>query len=288
MTDLPKITLITPSYNQGDFLARTLMSVLDQNYPNLEFLVFDGGSTDNSVEIIREYADHLTHWESERDRGQSHAINKGFERASGDIIGWLNSDDTLLPGALQAVIETFAQHPEAGAVYGNFIYVDEDDHFMHRRHVFSRFSYNTLLHHDYLGQPAVFWRKEVLSEIGPLNEGLHYGMDWDFFLRMRRATKMVHVKQDLATFRLHKASKTSAEGDQRYKNDLHRIHQTNRVARFRNASLDRLYFRFLKIYSMFLRLWTVLRDNPIGYLRIYKHITGGHPIKGLFWRLRNF
>ncbi|NVO00781.1 MAG: glycosyltransferase, partial [Geobacteraceae bacterium] len=126
MTAPPKITIVTPSYNQGRFLEKTILSVLDQGYPNLEYIVIDGGSTDESVEIIKKYADRLTYWVSEPDRGQSHAINKGFERATGEIFGWLNSDDWYHPGALQAVAEAFAANPDVGAVVGAGEMVDEE------------------------------------------------------------------------------------------------------------------------------------------------------------------
>src|SRR5512134_129792 len=122
----PKISIVTPSFNQGKYLERTIRSVIEQDYPNLEYIIIDGGSTDESVEIIRKYEKHLAYWVSEPDRGQSHAINKGFDRATGEIFGWLNSDDWYVPGALKAVAEAFAANPEAGAVVGAGEMVDEE------------------------------------------------------------------------------------------------------------------------------------------------------------------
>jgi glycosyltransferase involved in cell wall biosynthesis len=117
MTTYPKISIVTPSFNQGRFIEKTILSVIEQDYPNLEYIIIDGGSTDESVEVIKKYDQHLAYWVSEPDRGQSHAINKGFERATGEIFGWLNSDDWYHPGALKAVAEAFAANPEAGAEF---------------------------------------------------------------------------------------------------------------------------------------------------------------------------
>ena len=138
----------------------------------LEHIVMDGGSTDDSVSIIRRYASRLTYWASEPDRGQSDAINRGFRRCTGDIVTWLNSDDVLLPGALQEVVQAFAANPSAEAVYGDFVYIDGADRVLRKRRVFHEFRYETLLFHDYLGQPAVFYRRGVLDKIGLLDESL--------------------------------------------------------------------------------------------------------------------
>jgi glycosyltransferase involved in cell wall biosynthesis len=122
----PLITIITPSYNQSRYLEETIRSVLGQDYPAIEYFIIDGGSTDSSVEIIRSYESQISGWVSEKDRGQAEAINKGFQRASGEYIAWLNSDDTYQPGAIRAAIETFQKHPEAGIVYGNVLSIDEN------------------------------------------------------------------------------------------------------------------------------------------------------------------
>ncbi len=288
MNDTPKITVITPSFNQGDFLERTIRSVIDQGYPNLEYLVFDGGSTDQSVEIIRKYEEDISFWTSEPDRGQSHAVNKGFERSTGEIIGWLNSDDTFLPDCFAKVVEAFRRHPDAGAVYGDFVYIDENDGVLRKRKLFKKFRYETLLFHDYLGQPAVFFRRDVLKKIGPLDESLKFAMDWDFFLRMKRATRMVHVDACLATYRIHSESKSSAEGSERYKADLVRIHRKNRIQVFRNRLLDNIYFRIYKVISLVQRLLTAIRDNPFHFFRVYRHITGGRYFRGIIWRFKYY
>ena len=122
----PKISIITPSYNQGEFLERTILSVIEQNYPNLEYIIIDGGSTDGSVDIIQKYADKLAYWISEKDNGQTHAINKGFKKATGEIVAWLNSDDELCEGALMAVASVFMEHDEADFVFGNQYSIDSN------------------------------------------------------------------------------------------------------------------------------------------------------------------
>lgn len=281
-----KISVVTPSFNQGAFLERTLVSVLDQQGVDLEYIVMDGGSTDGSVDIIKRYAPRLAYWASEPDRGQSDAINRGFERCTGDIVTWLNSDDVLLPGALAAVAQTFAANPSAEAVYGDFIYIDGDDEVLRKRRVFRKFKYETLLFHDYLGQPAVFYRRRVLDKVGLLDESLRYAMDWDFFLRMKRSCDMVHVRQYLAGYRLHEDAKTSQEGGGEYAKCLTTIFQRNKRQVFQNPLLNSIYLYGYKWVSRFLRLYTVLRDNPLDFWKGYKRITGGRYVRGLLWRLK--
>jgi len=123
----PKISIVTPSYNQAEFLERTILSVLNQNYPNLEYIIIDGGSTDGSVEIIKKYEKYLSYWVSEKDRGQAHALNKGFEKATGDLVGWQNSDDIYLPGAFRKVAEVYRNNPNYDVYFGNIYFIDEED-----------------------------------------------------------------------------------------------------------------------------------------------------------------
>lgn len=270
---LPKLSIITPSFNQGKFLEHTILSVLSQNYDNLEYMIIDGGSIDGSVEIIRKYEQYLSYWVSEPDRGQSHAINKGLKRAMGNIIGWLNSDDTYLLGCFKYVVEIFKKYPDAEIIYGNFFYINETAKIFRKRHVFRSFRYETLLFHNYLGQPAVFFRKNILDKVGYLDENLDYAMDWDFFLRMKRQCKMVHIDRFLATYRLHRASKTSREGETNYACDLEYIFNKNKVKKFRNTKLDTLYYAAYWACSKFQRLYDVLRDNPLDYLRLYLYLN---------------
>jgi len=273
--ELPLISVVTPSYNQARFLEDTLRSVVSQEYPRKEHIVLDGGSTDDSVEIIRRYAPHLRYWASEPDRGQAHAINKGLAMAQGDVLAWLNSDDTYLPGALATVGAIFGEHPEVDLVYGDFVYTDVAGRPMRRRHVFSSISYESLLYHDYLGQPAVFFRRSLYDKVGPLDEALYYCLDWDLFLRMWRVCRPRHVPVVLATYRLDSAAKSNAEDTARAIAMAHLVQQRNMNRRFSQDWLNRLW-HLAYFYSSFLvRAWAVLRDNPIDYLRTMARMFPG-------------
>ena len=277
----PTITIVTPSYNQGKFLKETLESVAAQQYPALEHIVIDGGSTDESVAIIQQHSGALAFWVSERDRGQSHAINKGFARATGDVLTWLNSDDTLLPGALAAVGAAFAAHPDVDLIYGNFVYTDPAGTPMRTRHVFASMTYEPLLYHDYLGQPAVFFRRSLLDRVGPVDESLHYCMDWDLFLRMWRVCRPRHLPQVLATYRLDQAAKSNAEESAAAVAAAHLVQQRNRNERFSTPWVNALWHRACFVTSFVVRLYAVLRDNPVDYART---ITAMFPGRRL-WKL---
>ncbi len=202
-----KISVITPSYNQGAYLEATLRSLLDQEYPDLELIVIDGGSTDQSVEIIRRYESALSHWESERDRGQSHALNKGFAHVHGDIWTWLNSDDLLEAGVLQRVADVFAQHPEVGVVYGDCVYVAQDGATIvapFRGEPYSRVRH---LAHRFIAQPSCFFRTSMVPPA--VREDLHYCMDYDLWLKLAaRGVKFHYVPEVFSRYRLHDESKS--------------------------------------------------------------------------------
>lgn len=206
----PKISIITPSYNQGSYLEETIQSVLSQNYPNLEFLILDGGSTDNSVEVIRKYEDKIDFWRSHKDGGQSEAIIEGFERATGDIIAWLNSDDMYEPGALHAVAEAFEKKKDAVFVYGDYYVIRQDKVRVLKRKVscdFNVMAYAYLM----IPQPSSFWKKDAYEKLGGLDPELHYVMDYDLFLKFAKkypAKSIVHLKKPLSAFRLHPQSKS--------------------------------------------------------------------------------
>jgi len=208
-SSLPRITVITPSYNQGPFLRQTICSVLSQDYPKLEYILIDGGSTDGSVEIIRSFADRIHYWVSEPDDGQSHAINKGFRRARGDIVCWLNSDDLFLPGALKRVGQAFARYRDAQVITGYTVRADS-----HLRLLFNYFvpvQKDWLARHGvlYFSQPSTFWKRGLFDELDFLDESLHLAMDVDLWLRFLSAkVKIVYLKQFLAVWRLHENCKS--------------------------------------------------------------------------------
>ena len=217
----PRVTVVTPSYNQGRYVEQTIRSVLLQGYPNLEYIVMDGGSTDESVEVIEKYAGHLAHWESEKDRGQSHAINKGFARSTGDVLCWLNSDDFFLPGTLRAVVETLFEGEGARAVVGHCVQVYADGRPPHRG--LGRFEGLERLLQFWKGyqmhQPSIFWRREVFERVGFLDEGLHMTMDFDYWVRVARHFEFKNIDRDLSCATYHEEAKTG-DGFARYLGEL--------------------------------------------------------------------
>jgi glycosyltransferase involved in cell wall biosynthesis len=211
MPDLPLVSIITPSYNQVRFIEATLRSVLEQDYPNIEYLVVDGASTDNSVEIIRKYAGKITWWVSEKDSGQSEAINKGLRRARGEFVGWLNSDDVYLPGAVSAAVAAFRSHPEAGLVYGDAQAIDADGkpfNVMHAR----QYTLADLLAFNIICQPAAFMRRSVLEQVDYLDPAYHLLMDNLLWMRMAQKAPIVYVPWTWAAARYHEQAKNRTRG----------------------------------------------------------------------------
>lgn len=208
----PTISLVTPSFQQGCFLARTLHSVLSQHYPALEYFVQDGGSTDETIEILRRYDGQLSGWTSEPDDGQGDAINRAFSRTAGELMGWLNSDDIQLPGALAYVAHYMATHPEVDVVYGNRILIDENDGQI-GLWVLPRHDDRALTLADFIPQETLFWRRSIWEAVGGrVDPAFGYALDWDLLLRFREAgATMVHLPRFLGAFRVHEEQKTSAQ-----------------------------------------------------------------------------
>lgn len=203
------LTIITPSYNQANYIEETIQSVLRQNYPNLEHLVMDGGSTDGTVDILKKYP-HLQSV-SEKDRGQTHAVNKGIQKAKGEIIGWVNSDDTFLEGAFNAVIQKFSSTPDCFVLFGDYHAVDERGNPLYSTKGFCGTYEEMVRWWDYtyaIHQPTVFVRKEVFTKAGLLDESYHYAMDYEWWLRVARHYAFHHVPKYIATYRMHKDAKT--------------------------------------------------------------------------------
>jgi glycosyltransferase involved in cell wall biosynthesis len=211
MVALPLVTIVTPSYNQARFLEATLRSVLEQDYPIIEYLVVDGASTDGSVEIIRRYANRLTWWISEKDSGQPEAINKGLLRARGEFVGWLNSDDIYLPGAVSAAVKVFQSHPEAGLVYGDALAIDTNGgpfNLMRAR----QYTLAELMAFNIICQPAAFMRRSVLEEVGYLNPAYHLLMDNLLWMCMAQKAPIVYAPQTWAAARYHDQAKNRTRG----------------------------------------------------------------------------
>jgi glycosyltransferase involved in cell wall biosynthesis len=206
----PKISIVTPSFNQGRFLEETILSVLNQNYPNLEYIIIDGGSTDETIEIIRRHEDHLTYWTSEKDRGQVHAINKGIEKCTGDIFAFINSDDVYLPGTFAAVAEYFEADPETEWVCGDTIMFGEGHPTELMQTVVPKSAAHCLSWAYSAAQPGHFWRRELIE--GGFDEGWNYDFDHDLYVRLLLAGhRCEHIPLPLAGYRLHEASKTVAQ-----------------------------------------------------------------------------
>jgi glycosyltransferase involved in cell wall biosynthesis len=205
----PRVSIVTPSYNQGRFIEETIRSVLLQGYPDLEYIIVDGGSTDESVGIIRRYEPWLTYWVSERDSGQSDAINKGFAQSTGDVLNWINSDDLLAPGALQRVAVAFRTAPH-NLIMGNVQHFGSDTqgaYVVRQRHV----RFDSLVQMWRLSavwqQPGTFFPGRLWQQVGGLDETLHYAMDYDLLCRFLATSSTTYVDRVLARFRLHDASK---------------------------------------------------------------------------------
>lgn len=209
MTDLPLVSIVTPSYNQAPFLEQTILSVLAQDYPNLEYIIVDGGSTDGSTEIIRQYDSHLSYWVSEPDRGQVEAINKGFARARGEILVWLNSDDVYVcPGTVSRVVSLFGQYPQVDAVSGGGVILNADGHWTRQTEVLpTRAQYQQLRFRNAILQPATFFKRYVLEAL-PLDDSLHYTFDWDFFIRLSKSFNLLVVQEVWAGYRMWGENKT--------------------------------------------------------------------------------
>ena len=205
---VPTISIVTPSFQQSEFLERTIRSVLDQNYPAMEYVVQDGGSRDGSTAIIERYSARMKHWESRPDRGQAHALQLGFAHTTGEIMAYLNSDDVLLPGSLAAVAAFFARHPDVDVVYGHRVLIDIYDGEV-GRWVLPPHDPRVLSHVDFVPQETMFWRRRIWDEVGGIDPRLQFALDWDLLLRFQAAgAKMVRMDRFLGGFRLHRHQKT--------------------------------------------------------------------------------
>jgi len=209
LSQTPLVSIVTPSYNQAAYLEQTITSVLEQDYPRLEHLVIDGGSTDGSVEIIKKYADKLAFWISEKDNGQAEAINKGLSRANGDILAWLNSDDYYLPGTISGVVKTFQENPDVVLVYGNMLAVNENGDTINLLK-YSQLTLKDLLCFQIIGQPAIFFRREALEKAGMLDTGYNCFLDHHLWLRIALHGRILHVDETWAAARYHAEAKNIA------------------------------------------------------------------------------
>jgi glycosyltransferase involved in cell wall biosynthesis len=209
--DGPLISIVSPSFGQGDFLEATMRSVLEQKYPNLEYIVMDGGSADGSRQIIESYDEQLAYWRSEPDGGQANAINRGFARSTGQIMAWLNCDDRLTPGTLNYVGRYFRDHPDVDAVYGHRIIIDSDNREV-GRWILPRYRRGNVVWADYIPQETLFWRRSLWEKAGQrIDEDLDFAIDWELLIRFEQAgARMVRLPRFLGIFTTHAKQKSIA------------------------------------------------------------------------------
>ena len=268
----PTVSIVTPSYNQGRFAAEAIESVLGQEGEfELEYVVIDGASTDGTVEILKRYEERVSGgkwtgrcrgirflWVSEHDRGQSDAIGKGFRMTGGQICSWLNSDDTLLPGAMEKVLETFRRNPEAGIVYGKVHFTDASGKIVSEVET-GPTDFEGLASLNLICQPAAFFRREAWDDVGGLGEDLHYAMDHDLWIRMASRFPLAYVPEPLATYRLHGESKTGAARHAvAFQEETLRVVQSH----YGRAPLNRVYgYCLRKVQELFPADWS--EANPL-------------------------
>jgi len=232
----PLVTIVTPSFNQARYIDSTIASVLNQTYSPIEYLVIDGGSTDQTADLLRRYDGQLQ-WSSEKDQGQADAINKGFRRSKGQILAWLNSDDTLEVDAVASAVEFLNSHPDVAMVYGNANFIDPAGHLIGPCAHIEPFNARRLLHYsDFIVQPAAFFRREAFEAAGGLDPSLHYAMDYDLWLKFAAKYEIAHLPKVLANYRWLGENKSAVGG-------WPRIEEVKRVALRHGAKRLPAYFR---------------------------------------------
>ena len=231
MRTFPLVTVVTPSFNQASFLEETINSVLNQTYPNIEYIIMDGGSSDGSREIIKKYTSRLAHWVSEKDRGQTDAINKGFALAKGEVLAWLNSDDTLLPNAIEEAVAYLAEHHDAGMVYGDANYIDENSKVIGKFPAAETDLPRLRRGYVHIPQQASFFRKSLWERVGPLDPEFFFAMDYDLWVRLAESTKLKYLPRTWANFRLHADAKSISADDQCWPEML-KVHYRNGGSKF--------------------------------------------------------
>jgi glycosyltransferase involved in cell wall biosynthesis len=214
--NLPKVSIITPSFNQGQFLEASIRSVLEQDYPSLEYIVVDGGSKDESVEIIKKYQDRLAWWVSEKDKGHADALNKGFSKATGDILAWLNSDDIYFPSAVSEAVSVLSQNTKVGMVYGDADLIDDSGATV-GQFASKQTGYRQMLRGSvHIPQATTFFRADLWRQVGPLDLSLFFSFDYDLWVKFAKASEIMYVPKKWARFRIHGAGKTIVNDDRCY------------------------------------------------------------------------
>lgn len=253
MNYYPKISIVTPSYNQAQFLEQTIQSILSQKYPNLEYIIMDGGSTDASAEIIQKYSDKLTYWQSKKDSGQADAILSGFEMCTGDVIGWINSDDVLLPGALTEVGNYFLNNSDTEFLIGSSITIDENNKVILNARGIPIFNIGRSVNSCQLmywgcgfNQPASFWKREVYNKIGKIDKSFYFSFDLDLFIRLTLKKRSAKTSKFLAAFRVHSQSKTTLN------DDIRLIENDKILRRYESTNTSEIKIKYYKNYYRYI------------------------------------
>jgi glycosyltransferase involved in cell wall biosynthesis len=220
------VSIITPSYTQDRYIEKTIQSVLAQDYPQIEYRIIDGGSTDSTVEVIKKYENRLAGWVSEKDHGQTDAINKGFGQAQGDILAWINSDDTYEPGAVRAAVTYLQEHPDVGMVYADCNYINEAGDVIGKFNAAQTNSRLLRRGYTHIPQQTMFFRAELWKQVGPLDPSFYFAMDYDLWTRIAARTKLKYIPQTWANFRLHTSGKTLLADDRCWP-EMIRVHYRN-------------------------------------------------------------
>lgn len=265
--EIPLVSIVTPSYNQARYLETTIQSVLSQDYPNIEYIVMDGGSTDGSVEIIKRHADQLAFWVSEPDEGQTDAINKGFARAKGEIIAWLNSDDVYRPGAISEAVAFMQTHPDVGLVYGNADYIDGEGKIIGWFPA-AETDYRRLRRgYVHIPQQAAFFRASIWRMVGPLDPSFYFAMDYDLWVRIASVAPIRYHPRTWAAFRLHGDAKSLASADRCWP-EMMKVHR-----RMGGSIFSVIYFKYilrrilepilpLRLHArLWLQNWALMRNQ---------------------------
>jgi glycosyltransferase involved in cell wall biosynthesis len=256
------VSVVTPSYNQGPYIQSTIRSVVSQDYPGIEYLIMDAASTDNTLELLRKYSaqyPHIMRFVSEKDRGQTHALNKAVAQTRGQIIGWLNSDDTFEPGAVSAAVEFFAAHPDVDLLYGDANFTDPHDRIIAPCAHIEPYNWHRFVHYtDFIVQPAAFFTRRAFEAVGGGDESLHYAMDYDLFLKMAAKFKVAYLPRVLANYKWFGENKTAVGG-------WDRLHEIERIA---SAFGSRGLPAYTRIEAAFLDLRLAIGEA--GHLRPIK------------------
>ena len=272
----PKISIVTPSFNQGSYLESTILSVIGQLYPNLEYIIMDGGSTDNSIDIIRKYEKHFAFWESVPDKGQSDAINKGFQIATGDIFAWINSDDMYLPHTFRFISEYFSSNCDDKIVFGNCLKFNQETKKVYGSDVESSHKKLDISLCDYIIQPSCFWSRQIWEKVGPLNLDLAFSLDWDWFIRAQKLNlKFEPISEFLSIYRIHAQHKTGTGGQDRIY-ELAKIYE-----KYHSSMISRCYLKsrmdqkvaFARSLIQKFRLYRVLDPSWLMHILFFRELT---------------